>query len=281
MLSIGILTFKSPVTLRNTLLSYQASGLLDFTDDIIVVIQPSEVSTKEYEVCMEFKQIRKIFVNEENTRMAGGIDLIQKEAKYDYILFLECDFRVCLKKENLYSLLTHTLELLNNGIDIVRLRSLKQPGHPIQHNLYKSSFDKNNAECMSQLYLVTHFLENPEIVFPDYIKRLNTRNLTYLMSSKHACYTNNPHIVSKTFYNKYIKPHVIYGATLESQIGFVWSKFDHKICLTEGCFTHLRMDGHKLCSCCAIECGGATNKCGHKCCEGNIPSNPFQDSDLI
>ena len=41
-LTIGILSYNSPKTLYNTLQSYKYSGLLEYTDDIICVIQPSD-----------------------------------------------------------------------------------------------------------------------------------------------------------------------------------------------------------------------------------------------
>ena len=96
MLTIGILTYNSPKTLMSSLLSYKTSGLLDFTDDIIVVIQPSDKKYEEYQICKEFS-INKIIMNENNTKMAGAIDIIQTNAKYEYVLFLESDFRVTLK----------------------------------------------------------------------------------------------------------------------------------------------------------------------------------------
>jgi hypothetical protein len=97
MLTVGILTFNSPNTLYNALLSYKHSGILDLTDDIIVIIQPSDKNLEEKRICEKFL-INKIILNENNTKMAGGIDLIQIEAKYEYVLFLECDFRATLKK---------------------------------------------------------------------------------------------------------------------------------------------------------------------------------------
>ena len=72
MLSIGILTFNSPNTLYNSLLSYKSSGLLDFTDDVIVVIQPSHRSSEERKICEGFS-IKKVIVNKTNTLMGGGI----------------------------------------------------------------------------------------------------------------------------------------------------------------------------------------------------------------
>lgn len=283
MLSIGILTYNSPLTLYNTLLSYKTSGLLDYTDDIIVVIQPSNKQTEEEEICKVF-DIFNIIKNKTNTFMSGGIRIIQEKAKYKYVLFLECDFRICINKTKLYNLLNNSIEYLDkNEVDVVRLRSLELPGHPIQHNLYKESIKNNIPDNLkSQLYLITHYMENPEIELSNYVKKINTNPLTYIMSSRNCVYTNNPHILSKKFYDNNIMKYVCDGKTLESEIDAKWSNCNHKIAITEGCFTHIRMDGHNNCGCCPKNNGGASDICYYKCCVNKIQiPKIFEEKDLI
>uniref|UniRef100_A0A6C0DIM8 Glycosyltransferase 2-like domain-containing protein n=1 Tax=viral metagenome TaxID=1070528 RepID=A0A6C0DIM8_9ZZZZ len=286
-LTIGILSYNSHKTLYNTLLSYEKSGLLDYTDDVICIIQPSNSQNEEHEICKKFN-ISNIILNKVNTKMAGGIDSIQNNAKYENILFLENDFRVCINKEKLYKILDHSLDILKkNEVDVVRLRSLKNPGHPIQHNLYKNMFNlsdvsNNSNDILRQMYLVTHYLENPEIILPDYIKKIYENPLTYLMTSKNCVYTNNPHIIKKSFYNQYVKPYVKDGCNLESEIDTIWSNFQYKIAITQGCFTHMRMDGHNNCGCCPIEYGGLSNDCIFICCNETIKKPKiFEVSDLM
>jgi|688.fasta_scaffold260410_2 hypothetical protein len=282
-LTIGILSYKSPKTLYNTLLSYQISGLLDYTDDTICIIQPSFSQNEEFEICKKFN-ISNIIVNEINTKMAGGIDIIHINAKYDNILFLEVDFRVCITKEKLYKLLDHSLNMLkNNEVDVIRLRSLENPGHQIQHNLYKKSFNSDNIENKQELYLIMHFLTHPHIILPDYVKKLYDSPLIYSMKSENCVYTNNPTIIKKSFYNTFIKPHVIYGCTLEPIMDKYWANLKLDIGVTEGCFTHMRMDGHVNCHCCPIVSGGMSNNCMWFCCDNNIIKSPknFEEQDLI
>ena len=64
-------------TVVEALAAVKSSGLLDFTDDVIVVIQPSHRSSEERKICEGFS-IKKVIVNKTNTLMGGGIDLIQK-----------------------------------------------------------------------------------------------------------------------------------------------------------------------------------------------------------
>ena len=62
-LKIGILSYNSPITLYNTLLSYKTSGLLDYTDDVIVIIQPSGKNDEERSICENYNiKVRKYYL---------------------------------------------------------------------------------------------------------------------------------------------------------------------------------------------------------------------------
>jgi len=77
MLSIGILTHNSPITLKNTLESYKIGGLLDYTNDITCLIQPSNKSDEEIEIC---KTYGIGHINEKtNTMMAGAIKTLVEQ----------------------------------------------------------------------------------------------------------------------------------------------------------------------------------------------------------
>jgi len=289
MLSVGILTYNSPKTLNSSLLSYKSSGLLDYTDDVMVVIQPSDKAEEEKKIC-ESIGIKRIFMNTHNTMMAGGIDLIQSEAKYDYVLFSECDFRACIKKDKLYKLLDYGLNLLKNDWHFFRLRSLKNPGHPLinakqrfESNWFEHAFS-NIDHNLQELYLITH-LDSPEKLYPNYIKKINDSPVIYQMNSKYCVYTNNPHIISKKFYNDYIKYYAQQGGHLEPEILDAWPSYNlDKIAISEGAFTHQRLDGHSNCSCCDIASGGISDFCVFSWCfcEKNtiIPGKVFEESDL-
>lgn len=270
-LSIGILTFNSPNTLKNTLSSYYYTKLLELTDDIWCVIQPSPKQDKEIDICHDYGI--KPLLNTVNTKMAGAIKTIWNTCRYDYMMFLECDFVICENENKIKNILNYSLqELKNNKIDLVRLRSLKNPGHPIQTNLIKEEHKNpnwhNDSNLLRQSNYITNYLDEPEKFYPQYIKKYSTDPLCYLMSSKYCVYTNNPYITSKKFYLNYIFPYIIEGGILENKIDAVWHHDDHKILITEGIFKHNRLDGHNGCDCCTIESGG-NGKCdSFKCCPG-------------
>lgn len=94
------------------------------------------------------------------------------------------------------------------------------------------------------------------------------------MTNKHCCYTNNPHIINRNFYNMYIKSHVINGGNVESSIDCIWAfNNHHRIAVTEGLFTHNRIDGHINCDCCRVKYGGISDICTWKCCPSTITGN--------
>jgi hypothetical protein len=272
-LTIGILTYNSPKTLKNTLQSYRINCLLDVTDDILCIIQPSITQEEEEVICNEYGI--KPLIQTVNSKMAGGIKKIWEHAKYEFVLFLECDFCLSSLKEKTNEILKHSLDLINNNTaDIVRLRSLQLPGHQIQYNLYKDTIVAespfNNLDLSRQLYLVNHYLDEPHKVYPDQIKLLSSKPLIYTMTSQHCVYTNNPHIVKKNIFMDYIFPHIKDGENLESQIDLVWHKCNLNIAVTEGLFTHNRIDGHNQCDCCAQRFGGKSDECTWKCCPSTI-----------
>ena len=283
MLSIGILTHNSPITLENSFKSYKLSGLFDFTDDIFCLIQPSEKSDDEILICNNYG-IKYILENK-NTMMAGAIIKIVNEAKYEYILFLECDFRACKNKTITYEILNFSINnLKNNNFDVIRLRNLNNPGHPIQWSLHKS--EGLNYDSNKQLYLCTHYLDNPHLVYPDYIKKINDNPLLYEMNSSNCVYTNNANITSKKYYLSNILPYAIENHHLEPELHNIWPSFNTKIGITSGIFTHIRIDGHKfyetkkLCYCCPSIYGGLSDKINCVCCiTPNIPKF-FEECDL-
>jgi len=279
MLSIGILTHNSPLTLKNTLESYKVSGLLEFSDDIVCLIQPSKNSESETNLCIEYGI--KTINESKNTMMAGGIKRLVENSKYDYFMFLESDFRAIKDKNVVNTILNFGVELIkNNEFDVIRLRNLKNPGHPIHWNLQKrEGLNYNNN---TELYLCTHYLNNPHLHYPDFIELKYKNPLIYKMKSKNCVYTNNPNITSKQFYIKNIFPHITEGNHLEPEIFNFWEQNDFNIGISSGLFTHVRIDGHegKNCYCCPTIYGGSSDRINCVCCVSPYLPNKFDNSNI-
>lgn len=273
MLSIGILSHNSPITLKNTLSSYKHFGLLNFTDDIFCVLQPSEKVNEEIHVCDNFGV--KYFLENTNTWMQGGIRRVFNESKYEIVLFTENDFRIHTNI-NIENILISSVNWLRNSVvDLIRIRNLKNPGHPLQlplslyNDIVDGSFNRIN-EYTTNIHYWTHYLENPEKILSNYIKKINDNPKLFLMSSKHCGYTNNCYITTKNFFYDNLSSYATAeNPHFEPSVDKIWHQNDFKIGITDGFLTHVRMDGHNNCWCCHTNCGGTSNQTKCQCCYGN------------
>jgi glycosyltransferase involved in cell wall biosynthesis len=89
-ISVGILTYFAPKTLRHTLETYKITGFIDCIDDLFVIIQKSDRQEEEKRVCEDYN-VRYILMAE-NGNIAWGFKAIYENARNDIILFLENDF---------------------------------------------------------------------------------------------------------------------------------------------------------------------------------------------
>lgn len=272
MLSIGILTHNSPLTLKNTLLSYKHYGLINYSDDIFCVIQPSNNTPNEINICDYF--CIKYYVENQNTWMQGGISRVFKESKYNNILFTENDFRIHTNK-NIKEILNSSIKWLdNNVVDLIRVRDLKNPGHPLQlpNSLYEDIINNSLSKIdkySNNIHYWTHYVDNPEILLPNFIKKINDEPKLLLMSSKHCGYTNNCFITTKKFFYDNLDKYATHdNPHFEPLVDKFWDKNDFKIGITDGFLTHIRIDGHNGCWCCHIKNGGTSEESKCQCCNG-------------
>lgn len=268
MISIGILSYNSPITLKNTLLSYKHYGLLDLSDDIFCVIQPSDKVTQEISVCDEFRV--KYYVETNNEMMLGGMKRVFKESKYEFVLWTENDFRIHTSKDKVYEIINYSIKLIKDEtVDLVRIRSLKLPGHPITT---KHKYN-NEMNELSKLDYACYYTESPEIKFSEFIKKHSDKPRILIMDSKYCSYTNNCFITTKKFFNNVILKHSQGNPHIEPDIDKVWSELNMKIGISDGFLTHVRLDGHTNCWCCHKDFGGIDNSPKCSCCVNDYIKN--------
>lgn len=261
MISIGILSYNSPLTLKNTLMSYSHYGIFNYSDDIFCVIQPSDKSNEEIKICNDFNI--KYYLEEKNNMMLGGMKRVFTESKYDCVLWTENDFRIHKNKNEVKKIIDFSEKLILNGIvDLVRVRNLKLPGHPINT---KTKY-YNNLSDTTKIDYSCYFTEDPHIKFPNYIEKYNENPDMYIMSSKNCGYTNNCFITSKKFFNDIILKNSKGNLHIEPDIDEVWGNLNLVIGISDGFLTHVRMDGHNGCWCCHEEYGGINNSAKCECC---------------
>jgi hypothetical protein len=247
MFSIGILSYFSPKTLEHTLQSYKEAGLFDLTDDIFAVLQMSNRQNQEKLVCDSFN-IRSICLPD-NGKMASGFKAIYENARYDYILFLENDFIIKESSVNTVNFFKNCMYFLKDmNVDIVRGRSRTMAGEPnYARDAYKN-YDPSSLINLKHLSECIAWIEDPELLFPSKISRIIPicgNDKWYKSTSASCCYTNNPYMCSKVFFEKAVLPYIKHGCTIEDLLTNIWSESGYICVFGPGLFTHERaFDGH-------------------------------------
>lgn len=238
-LTIGILSWKSPVTLKSTLTSYKDSGLLNAAGQIFIYF--NEISTRDIEIANEFKI--PYYGSGKNLGIAGGYREMLKIVAKPYYLFLENDWKILPENYHLViPQLKEGLKLLAKDVDIVRFRSRTEPGQP----LWSMQFKGKELSSPKTLLDAIHWTANPEKDFAPYIK--SPLKGWYTASAKNANWTNNPHMVKTGWAKKELIPHL--RADIELATATWWPKTDFTVAQGQGLFTHgctINVRGVELC----------------------------------
>lgn len=235
-ISIGILAWKSGQTLVNTLHSYYLNGLFDIVNDITIFFQETSEEDKTISNHFEINYIE----SDVNVGIGKAFIELAKNAKTDRILFLEHDWKLIEDKETTYNRLSSGLELINNEYHFVRFRHRKNPGFPLfsqrvyqgnELNHYDSEMDLISPHLLDSI----HWLESPELDFPDKIQK---QEEYFTTTSRYGNWTNNPGLFDTQFYINTVEPFAGGGIDLEGKIGGWWARQDYKVAHGEGLFKH-------------------------------------------
>lgn len=232
--SICILSWKTGETLKNTLKSYKKYGLLEMSDDIVILFQ--EISEQDKKTAEKYG-VRYIGLTE-NIGIGKGMKLLAEHAAYENILFLEHDWQLIEDQQTTLSQLKKGLKFLDQGFDVVRYRSRRNPGYPlisIRHKGNELDYYDDWHECTSPHLLESLHWLDPAKEFPD---KIQTQDEFFVTTSRWANWTNNPYLVRKDFLLNTILPFSGETASLERNIAAWWVKQDFKIAQGEGLFKH-------------------------------------------
>lgn len=259
-LSIGILSWNSSTTLRNTLESYRKNGLLDIANDITILFQ--EFSDEDLKIAREYNLP---FISlSENIGIGNAFIKLSNNAKTNNLLLLEHDWELIENEEITYQRLCKGIDLLESGYKCVRFRHRKNPGYPLySRQAYEGKelehYDKSLDLLSPHLIESIHWIENPELKFLDKIKKIED---FFVTTSRWSNFTNNPCLYKKDFYintvnqfndskEKDSKYYEIFENnlgnynfvdpqkhSLEYDIGYWWSRQEFKIAQGEGLFSH-------------------------------------------
>jgi hypothetical protein len=259
-ISIGILSWNSNQTLRNTLESYRKNGLFEIVNDVTLFFQ--EVSDEDRKISKEYDI--PFIGYEENIGIGNAFIKLSEISRSDNLLLLEHDWELIEDKETTFNRLKSGIELLNSDYSVVRYRHRKNPGYPLYTQLAYQGNELNHYDESIQLtspHLMDciHWIENPDVEFPD---KISKEGEYFFSTSRWSNFTNNPCMYKKNFYINTVFPFKQikekdseyyknfgnnlnhYGSvepwkhSLEVDIGYWWSRQEFKIAWSEGLFKH-------------------------------------------
>jgi hypothetical protein len=120
-LAIVVVTWMAPLSLRNSLETWKAGGLLDLVDEKMIFINSPQAV--DYALAREFDF--DIYTTEERhgNIMAGpALSYLVGNASADYVLFMEKDFALTADKATTARELYLGMHMLARGVDVWRLR---------------------------------------------------------------------------------------------------------------------------------------------------------------
>jgi hypothetical protein len=233
-ISIGILSWKSPLTLENTLTTYHDSGLLHMVNDVTIFIQ--EADTVNMKVAEKFGV--SYIPSDVNIGIGKAFTALCEFAETDHILILEDDWINLEDTETTYNRLAIGYNVIEDGsVDVVKYRHRRYPGDP----LYTRQFAGREMDSPKHLFECLHWRENPHLDFPNIIVKDTQRSLFYC-DSMYANHTNNPCMWNKKFYLENISPFAGDGVALEGAIDGWWQEQGFVVAHGEGLFKHFRID---------------------------------------
>jgi len=211
-ISVGILAWHSGQVLVDTLTTYYENGLLNMVNDVTILFQ--EVTEEDVKIASHFG-IDYIGL-EENIGIGKAFKQLTETAKTDYVLILEHDWNLIENRETTYTILDKSITALELGLDVVRLRHRKNPGHPHFSFQYKGReleyYDDWHEITSPHLLDSIHWCE-PDIEFPEQIKK-----------SEDMFHTTSRYVGE--------------GIDLERKIAYWWPRQDFKVGHNEGLFKH-------------------------------------------
>ena len=146
MITLSILSWKSPLTLRNTLESYKKNNLFNMVTPHIYF---QEKDNNCDNIAKEFG-IENISGNPENVNLLRAFQAMVTNTHTPYFIFAECDFELVNSEDKTKSILEDSIKLITEeDVKLVRLRDRYNPGTPVYARM---SIPVNDEELSTYSY---------------------------------------------------------------------------------------------------------------------------------
>ena len=203
-ITIGILSWNSCTTLRNSLESYKKNGLLSLIKSFIYF---QEISDIEKQFANKYSV--PYIGTEKNIGIQKAFIEMVNNTKTSYFIFAENDFELIHDMNETQKVLDDSLKLLDNDdVAIVKLRDKENPGDPLySKGNYENDYkDKPTLQTFPYKLEALSFIESPETVFPNAYTIINYNYKWYKTSNTNNQWSNNIFIAKTSWLKENVLP---------------------------------------------------------------------------
>ena len=256
-LSVGVLSYRAPTTLAQTMESYRRGELAACAGECCVFF--NAMTQADAEICARYGW--RCAGSPANLGLLGGMDALARTMTGDYLLMLQNDCPLVTDAAITRRYLAEATALLASGqADIVRCRSRTHPGHGFADGkkfarYYGAGWRPalrrllRPAKARRMIGRAPYAIPDADRRFPAYIER---KGNFLVVDSSVINFTDQPFLISRPFMLELLdwakahpKKRTLIGfQVLEINLNSPWWRAQHfKVAVGEGLFTHARLDG--------------------------------------
>ena len=195
-ITIGYLSWKRHDVFKQTLTSHTNNGLYEIIPPKNRLIYFQEISKIDIAIAKQFEC--NYIGSPENIGILNAFIQLVEKCETEYFIFSENDWYLVENKDTTRKILEDSIKLLNNNIDIVKLRHRKLYGEPL-YSKPTNINEWNYNDCPYKLESLS-WIENPSIIYNN-MNEYNYNYKWYSVTLEHQRWSNNI-FICKT---KYIK----------------------------------------------------------------------------
>eukprot|EP00300_Choanocystis_sp_HF-7_P005094 c13884_g1_i1.p1 GENE.c13884_g1_i1~~c13884_g1_i1.p1 ORF type:complete len:275 (+),score=56.40 c13884_g1_i1:265-1089(+) len=245
-----ILEYNTPLTLANTLRSYQKGGLLEYVNETVIYIQETNEAKQNNAHKYGLRPIGSVV----NTKLHVGFDTLVRNASTEYVLFLEKDWELVESAEMLAEQMDTAIQLIEDGVaHVVRLRNRARPGHDFYaKETYQGREERVFSSQPNLLCNFYHWIDHPEDRWPFAFTKCHTNPDFVCVKAEYCNWTNNPVIFRKQWWLDHMAEWANYPnlearftnfENLLNNIPKSWNAQPWIVGLGAGLFVHHEIDG--------------------------------------
>jgi hypothetical protein len=173
-----------------------------------------------------------------NTGLGRAYLELVRACTTEYLIFLECDFRLTARSPAHH--LKASLEILKRGdVDLVRMRSARRPGWPVNSIVLKGSELDHDSALLDSCY----WYRQPAKLFPTQLTTVAARGDVFTVtSSRYAHWNTNPALIRRELLLRRLEA-CSSLEVVEQAMNVGWSEAGLVVGQGRGLFTHRRVDG--------------------------------------